>query len=405
VAQTITPFFTRFRNAWNAFIDRDPKDDWAYNIGSAYSIPYHRSTMSMGTEQSIVSAVYNRCAIDVSQLGMRHVRVDKNGKYLDDIDSSLNKCLTTSANIDQTGRSFIQDVVISMFDEGMVAIVPVDTTQDINSSSFDVLSLRTGKIKEWFPRHVRVEVYDDRTGMKKDLVLPKASIGIVENPLYAVMNEPNSTLKRLVAKLNLLDAIDEQSGSGRLDLIIQVPYAIKSEQRKKIAEERLAALETQLKDSKHGIAYADGTERIVQLNRPAENNLMAQIEFLTSMLYSQLGMSDAIFSGTASPEEFLNYYNRTVEPVTVAIASEMKRKFLTPTAITQGQSISHFRDPFSLVTADQLAELADKLTRNEILSSNEVRSIIGLRPSEDPKADELRNKNLNVPDEIQNKGV
>jgi len=400
VAEQTRTIRSRINNAWNAFLDRNERDEYTWTVGSSYGFPYHRPTLSMGNEQSIISAVYNRCAIDVSQLSIKHVRTGKNGNFVSDIDSGLNRCLTLSANLDQGGRAFMQDVVISMFDEGVVAIVPVDTTVDINDTmSFDILSLRTGRIIEWFPQKVRVELYNDRTGMKERIILPKDRIAIVENPLYAVMNEPNSTLKRLVNKLNLLDAIDEQSGSGRLDLIIQLPYVIKSDQRREMAEKRLAALEAQLKDSKHGVAYADGTEKVIQLNRPAENNLMGQIEFLTSMLYSQLGMSDAIFSGTASPEEFLNYYNRTVEPIAGAIAQEIKRKFLTPTAIAQGQSIIHYRNPLGLMTATELAEIADKFTRNEILSSNEVRALIGLEPSSQPGADELRNKNLNVPDE------
>lgn len=396
------PFMHRVRNAWNAFVNRDEREQWDYSLGTAYSIPYHRFQLSSSTEQSIISPIYNRCALDVSQLMMRHVRVDENGNYKEDIDSYLNKCLTLSANIDQAGRSFVQDIVVSMFDEGAVAIVPVDTTVNIRESSFDILSMRTGQIIEWYPRHVRVKIYNDRNGIREELLLSKEKIGIVENPLYSIMNEPNSTLKRLISKLNLLDAIDEQSGSGRLDLIIQLPYVIKSAAKRKIADERLAALEAQLQDSKHGVAYTDATEKVIQLNRPAENNLLAQIEFLTSMLYSQLGMSDAIFSGTASPEEYLNYYNRTIEPVAKAISDEMKRKFLTPTAIAQGQSITFFRDPFSMVTASDLAELSDKLTRNEILTSNEIRAIIGMKPSDDPGANELRNKNLNVPEE--NKG-
>lgn len=389
----------RVRRAWNAFRGNDPfKTQWS-DVGVTHAFPYHRTALSTGTEQSIVSAVYTRVALDVAHSGMRHVRMEDRS-YVDDVQSGLNRCLTLSANIDQPGIAFLQDVVMSMFDEGVIAIVPVDTSVDITKGgSVDILSLRTGMIKEWAPTNVLVEVYNDRTGDKEEIRLPKSSVGIVENPLYAVMNEPNSTLKRLIAKLNLLDAIDEASGSGKLDLIIQLPYLIKSEARRKQAEDRLAALESQLQDSKHGVAYADGTEKIIQLNRPAENNLMGQIEFLTSMLYSQLGMSEAIFSGTASPEEYLNYYNRTVEPIATAIAVEMKRKFLTQTAISQGQSIEHFRDPFSLVTATDLAELSDKLTRNEILTGNEVRAIIGLKPSSDPGADELRNKNLNVPQE------
>ena len=391
---------TRLRSAYNAFRDRKPKDDYDNSIGSSYNYPRHRNALTMGNERSIISAVYNRCALDISMIALKHVRVDSNDNYLETISSGLNRCLTLSANLDQSGAAFIQDVVMSLFDEGTVAIVPVDTTVNVNETgSFDILSLRTGKVKEWYPRHVRVQVYNDIVGEKEEILLLKERVAIVENPLYAVMNEPNSTLKRLVSKLNLLDAIDEQSGSGKLDLIIQLPYVIKSEARRKQAEDRLEAIESQLKDSKHGIAYTDGTEKVIQLNRPAENNLLAQIEYLTSMLYSQLGMSDEIFDGTADQAMLLNYYNRTIDPVVTAIAKELKRKFLTQTAITQGQSIEHFRNPFSLVTAGDLAELADKFTRNEILTGNEFRAVIGYTPSKDPKADELRNKNLNVPDD------
>jgi len=346
---------------------------------------------------SVVSSVYNRCAIDVAMIPLRHVRTDDNGNYVQTIDSGLNRCLTLSSNIDQSAQAFMLDVVMSMFDEGYVAIVPVDTTVDLErSGAFDVLSMRTGKILEWYPRHVRVELYNDITGEKQELVLLKSKVGIIENPLYSVMNESNSTLKRLIQKLNLLDAIDNQSGSGKLDLIIQLPYVIKSDARKKQAEERLAAIEAQLKDSKYGVAYADGTEKVIQLNRPAENNLMGQIEYLTRMLYSQLGLSDKIFDGTADETALLNYYNRTIDPIVTAISQEIKRKFLTPTAITQKQSILHFRNPFSLVTAANLAELADKFTRNEILTGNEFRAVLGMVPSTDPSANELRNKNLNV---------
>lgn len=399
-----TPFMTRVKNAWNAF--RDPKTSGYidYDIGAGYSTPYHRYQPSVTTEKSIVSPAYNRAAIDVSQLLMRHIRVDENGNFLDEIESGLNRCLKTSANIDQSSSAFIQDVVFSMFDEGAVAIVPVDTTQrPINNNTYDILTIRTGRIVTYYPRHVLLDVYNDQLGVRQNVVMPKSKVAIVYNPLYEVMNQPNSTVKRLINKLNLLDAIDNQSGSGKLDLIIQVPYMVKGETRQKQAQERLKRLEDQLKDSKHGIAYADGTEKVIQLNRPAENNLMEQIEYLTRMLYSQLGLSEGIFDGTASQEEWLNYYNRTIEPVASSISDELKRKFLSPTAISQGQSIQHYRNPFSMITATDLSELADKLTRNEILSSNEFRAIIGYRPSKDPGADELRNKNLNVPDEKLNK--
>ena len=393
----LTALGRRFRNAWNLLTDRNDEVDYRYDIGPGYAFPRHKPVTSISTSQSLVSAVYNRCAIDVSQLTFKHVRTNENGGFLGTVQSGLNDRLTLSANIDQSSLAFMQDLVYSMFDEGVVAIVPTDTSVNMqNSQVFDILSWRVAKVLDWYPLHVRLEVYNDRVGEKEELIIEKRLVAIIENPLYAVMNEPNSTLKRLINKLNLLDAIDEQSGSGRLDLIVQLPYVIKSDQRRKMAEDRLTAIENQLKDSKYGVAYADGTEKIIQLNRPAENNLMAQIEYLTSMLYSQLGMSDAIFSGTASPEEFLNYYNRTVNPIANAIALEFKRKFLSTTAITQGQDIRHFRNPLTSITAMELAELADKLTRNEILSSNELRGVIGYEPSSDPGADELRNKNLNV---------
>lgn len=402
MVETKTPFLSRVKNAWNVFTSRsdDSYYNWMSDIGSSWAGPYHRMSFTSGNEQSIIASIYNRAAIDVSQIALKHARIDPvTGSFVSNIDSGLNTCLSLSANIDQGARAFVQDVVISMFDEGAVAIVPVDTTLSIDdTNTFDILSLRVGQIVEWFPQHVRVKVYNDRTGQKETLILPKAKVGIVENPLFAVMNEPNSTLKRLISKLNLLDAIDEVSASGRLDIIVQLPYTVRSEQLKKRAEDRLASIEQQLKGSTHGIAYADGTEKIIQLNRPAENNLMGQIEFLTSMLYSQLGISDAIFNGTASQEEYLNYYNRTIEPIVVAITTELKRKFITPTAQAQGQSITYFRNPFSMVTALQLSEVADKFTRNEILTGNEVRGILGYQPSKDPGADELRNKNLNVPD-------
>lgn len=394
---------TRFRSAWNAFKDQEDYPKYIQNVGPGYGRPRHRTTISPGTEGSIVNSVYSRAAIDISMIAIRHVRVDKNENFIGRISSGLDRCLSLEANIDQTGFAFLQDVVMSMFDEGVVGIVPVDTSLNMmETGSFDILSLRTGKILEWFPKHVRMRVYNDNTGEKEEIILPKSRVAIVENPLYSVMNEPNSTLQRLITKLNLLDAIDKQSGSGKLDLIIQLPYVIKSEARRIQAEQRLAALEEQLKDSQYGIAYADGTEKVIQLNRPAENNLMNQIEFLTSMLYSQLGMSDKIIAGTASEEEMLNYQTRTVEPVIKALCFEMKRKFLTPTALTQGQSITYFKNPFGLVTAANLAELADKFTRNEIVTGNEFRAVLGMLPSDDPGANELRNKNLNVPVDAAN---
>jgi hypothetical protein len=337
--------------------------------------------------------------MDVAAISIKHCRVDKNGRYKEDIKSGLNECLTVEANIDQSGRSFIQDVVMSMFDEGAVAIVPVDTSFDpTESTSYDILTMRTGKILEWYPAHVKVQVYNDRTGRKEDLVLPKKSVAIVENPLYAVINEPNSTMQRLVRKLNILDAIDEQSGSGKLDLIIQLPYVIKSEARQQQAEKRRKDIEEQLKGP-YGIAYTDGTERITQLNRPVENNLMKQIEYLMNQLYSQIGMTPSVLDGTADEKAMLNYNNRTVEPIVAAIVDAMKRSFLSKTARTQGQTIMFFRDPFKLVPINNIADIADKFATNEILSSNEIRQIIGMKPADDPKADELRNSHLNHPED------
>nr|DAU70702.1 MAG TPA: portal protein [Caudoviricetes sp.] len=362
--------------------------------------------MSRGNERSIVTSVYNRIALDVSALRIEHVRLDENGRFLSSIDDGLNNCLTLEANIDQTPRSFIQDVVISMFDEGSVAIIPVETTEDPNvSGSYDILSMRVGQILEWYPQHIRTRVYNERTGRKEDIVMPKSAVAIIENPLYAVINEPNSTMQRLIRKLNILDVIDEQSGSGKLDLIIQLPYVIKTEARRIQAENRRKDIESQLSGSKYGIAYTDGTEHITQLNRSVNNNLMSQIEYLTSMLYSQLGITQSILDGTADEKTMLNYNNRTIEPIISAIVDEMKRKFLTKTARTQLQSISFFRDPFKLVPVNNIAEIADKFTRNEIMTSNEIRQVIGMKPSDDPNADELRNKNLSQPAEEREKSA
>jgi len=388
-------FRTRLQHAWNAFNDKDtarPINDLGMGSGAKPDRPRFR----YGNERSIVSSIYTRIAIDVAAIMIQHVKMDQNGRYIKAMDSGLNECLTLAANKDQTGRAFIQDVAMSMFDEGCVAIVPVDTTLDPKiSGGYDINSLRTAKIIEWFPNHVRVRLYNDRKGFKEEITLPKSMVAIIENPLYSVMNEPNSTPKRLINKLNLLDAIDQQSGSGKLDVIIQLPYVVKSQTRKDQAEARRKDIEMQLAGSKYGIAYIDGTERVTQLNRPAENNLMTQIEYLTRMLYSQLGMTEAILDGTADEKTMINYYNRTVEPVIAAIADGMKRSFLTKTARTQGQTIMYFRDPFKLVPVSELADIADKFTRNEIMSSNEIRAIIGYKPSDDPAADELRNKNLN----------
>ena len=386
---------SRLKHAWNAFMNRDPTEV-DYDIGPAYYYRPDRPRLTRGNERSIVTAVYNRIALDVSDIDIRHVRLDENGRYIEDIDSGLNNCLTVEANIDQTGKAFIQDVVMSMLDEGCVAIVPVDTTLNPKvTGSYDINSMRTGKIIQWYPQHVKVNLYNDKTGRKEEVTLPKSMVAIVENPLYAVMNEPNSTLQRLIRKLNLLDYVDEQTGAGKLDLIIQLPYVIKSNARRQQAEDRRADIERQLKDSKYGIAYTDGTERITQLNRPVENNLMKQIEYLTSMLYSQLGINQTVLDGTADEKTMLNYTNRSIGPIISAIVDEMKRKFLTKTARSQMQSIRYFKDPFKLVPVNEIAEISDKLTRNEIASSNEIRQIIGWKPSQDPAADELRNKNLN----------
>jgi len=388
-------FLGRLKSAWNVFLDRNQSDEFN-NVGPAYSTPPHRKRLLYGNDRSIVGAIYNRIAIDVSVLTLRHARVDENESFLETIDSGLNRCLSVEANIDQTNRDFVRDVVMSMCDEGVVALLPIDTSISLtNNNSFDILTMRTAKVIQWYPHHVRLLVYNDNRGEKEELTLHKSKVGIVENPLYSIMNEKNSILQRLIAKLNLLDVIDEQSGSGKLDLIIQLPYIIKSDKRKEQAEQRRKDLENQLKDSKYGVAYADGTEKVIQLNRPAENNLMSQIEYLTRMVYAQLGISEAILNGTADEKELMNYYNRTVEPIVSSITNEMTRKFLTRTAQTQGQTVMHFRDLFAIVTPERLADLADKLTRNEIASPNDLRAAIGWKPSKAAGADELRNRNLN----------
>ncbi len=387
----------RLRHGWNAFIGRDPTVVYR-NIGSSYSYRPDRVRLTQGNERSIITAIYNRIAIDASAINIRHVRLDSNDRYIETVPSGINNCLNLEANIDQTGRAFIQDTVMSMLDEGCVSMVPIDTTLSPDvTGSYDIETMRTGKIMDWYPQHVKLRVYNDKTGRKEDVVVPKKSVGIIENPLYSVMNEPNSTMKRLIRKLNLLDAIDEQSGSGKLDLIIQLPYVVKSDARKKQAEQRRSDIEDQLNNSKFGVAYTDATEKVVQLNRSVENNLMSQIEYLTSMLYSQLGITQSVLDGTADEKTMLNYYNRTIEPILSAIVDEMKRKFLTKTARAQRQSIKFFQDPFKLVPVSQLAEITDKFTRNEVMSSNEFRAVIGMRPSADPRADELRNKNLSAP--------
>lgn len=388
---------TRIKHAWNAFMNnRDPTT--YQHIGSGYSYRPDRFRSTRGNERSIVTSVYNRIALDAAAINIQHVQLDKEGRFLNVVNSDLNNCLSLEANIDQTGRAFIQDIVMSMMDEGCVAIVPIDTDDDPDETTgFKIYSMRVGKIRDWYPKHVRVEVYNEQTGRKQDIVIAKANVGIIENPLYAVINEPNSTMQRLIRKLNLLDAIDEQSGSGKLDLIIQLPYVIKSEARRQQAERRRKDIETQLAGTKYGIAYTDGTERVTQLNRPVENNLMKQIEYLTSMLYSQLGITQSVLDGTADDKTMLNYYNRTIEPIVSAIVDEMRRKFLSKTARSQNKSIMFFRDPFKLVPVADLAEISDKFTRNEIATSNEIRQVIGWKPSDDPKADELRNSNLSHP--------
>ena len=391
-------FGSRIKHAWNAFFNRDPTQT-RLNEGYVYSYRPDRPRLTKGNERSIVNAIYNRIALDVAALSIKHCKLDENGRYANDVNSKLNRCLTIEANLDQTARAFIQDVVMSMLDEGSVAVIPVDTEMNPNeTSSYDILSLRTGKILEWRPDSIKVRVYNEKTGLKEDIVVPKKIAAIMENPLYSVMNEPNSTMQRLIRKLNLLDSIDEQSGSGKLDLIIQLPYVIKTEARRRQADERRKDIEMQLSGSKYGIAYTDGTERITQLNRPVENNLMKQIEYLTSMLYSQLGLTQSILDGTADEKTMLNYNTRTIESIVSVIVDEMKRKFLTKTAMTQGQTIMYFTNPFKLVPVNNIADIADKFTRNEVLSSNEVRGILGIKPSNDPKADQLINKNISQPD-------
>ena len=390
----------RLQHAWNAFVYNDNTYVDPQNLGGLSTYKPDRVHFSRGVERSIVTSVYNRLALDVSSIAIKHVRLDENGRFNEEVDSGLQNCLNVEANIDQTGRAFLQDVVMSMLDEGCVAIVPVDTTIDpAKSGSYEINTMRTGKILEWYPAHVRVRVYNDKRGIHEEIVLPKSAVAIIENPLYAVINEPNSTMQRLIRKLNLLDVVDEQTSSGKLDLIIQLPYVIKTDARRKQAEERRKDIEMQLSGSKYGIAYTDGTERITQLNRPAENNLMKQVEYLTSMLYSQLGLTQSIMDGSADDKTMLNYYNRTVEPILAAITDEIKRKFLTKTARSQKQTIMYFRDPFKLTPVLDLAEIADKFTRNEIMTSNEIRQIVGMKPADDPSADELRNKNLNQSNE------
>lgn len=386
---------SRFKNAWNAFFNRDPTPIFD-NSGNSSSYRPDRYRPTRGNERSIITAINNRIAIDVAAIPIRHIRLDEDGGYLNTMESGLNNCLTLEANIDQTGRAFLQDVVLSMLDEGCVALVP--TVTDVNpdyTDSYDIYEIRTGKITEWYPKQVKVEVYNDNSGRKQQILRPKRKVAIIENPMYSVMNEPNSTMQRLIRKLKLLDAVDEQSSSGKLDLIIQLPYVVKTETRRQQAENRRKEIEEQLTGSKYGIAYTDGTERITQLNRAVENNLLKQVEYLTSMLFSQLGITQTILDGTADEKTILNYRNRIIEPILSAIVDTMKVRFITKTARTQGQSISFFMEPFKLVPVSEIAEIADKFTRNEIMTSNEIRQIVGMKPSSAPQADELRNKNLN----------
>ena len=385
---------SRFKHAWNAFFNRDPTG-YQSDIGPGYYYRPDRPRFTGGNERSIITSIYNRIALDVASNTILHCKLDEDDRFVSTMDSTLNSCLNLEANIDQTGREFIQDIVVSMCDEGSVAIVPIETDLDPKTNSYKIYSMRTGKITGWYPKHIRVSVYNEQIGRREEITLPKSTVGIIENPFYAVMNEHSSTMQRLIRKLNLLDAIDEQSGAGKLGLIIQLPYVIKSPTRRQQAEQRRKDIENQLAGSKYGIAYTDGTEHITQLNRSVDNNLMKQIEYLTSMLYSQLGITQSILDGTADEKTMLNYYTRTIEPIISAIVDEMKRKFLTKTARTQGQSIVFFRDPFKLVPVNEIAEIADKMTRNEIMTSNEIRQEIGLKPSDDPKADRLENSNLN----------
>lgn len=386
-------FGSRLKHAWNAFFNKDPTPFQSYGSGSSFRPD--RLRLTRGNERTIVTSVYNRISMDCAAIDIRHVRVDENDRFMEIIHSGLNNCFELDANLDQTGRAFVQDVVMSMLDEGCVAIVPVETTANPNqTSSYDIVSVRTGKIINWYPDKVTCQVYNEMTGRREEVTLHKRSVAIVENPLYAVINEPNSTMQRLIRKLNILDVVDEQTSSGKLDLIIQLPYIIKTPARRRQAENRRKDIEEQLSGSRYGIAYTDGTEKITQLNRPIENNLMSQIEYLTNLLFSQLGITQGVLDGSADDRTMLNYYNRTIEPIVAAIVDDSKRKFLSKTARSQGQSIMYFRDPFALVPVTEIAEIADKMTRNEIMSSNEFRQVIGMKPSPNPRADELTNKNM-----------
>ena len=399
-------FGARLTHAWNAFFNRDPTRRYNYDTGPGYGVRPDRIRLNLGNDRSIVSSVYNRIAMDVAQTTIRHVKLDENERFKEMFASGLDDCLNIEANVDQTGTAFIQDLVMSMFDEGCIAVVPVDTDRDPTiDESFKINSLRVAKITSWHPRFVDLRVYNDNTGMKEDISLPKSAVAIIENPFYAIMNEPNSTLRRLIYKLNLLDAVDEQSSSGKLDLIIQLPYVVKGETRKAQADKKRLELETQLSGTKYGIGYIDSTEKITQLNRSVDNNLMAQIEYLTSMLYSQLGLTESVFNGTAKEEELTSYYSRTIEPIVSAIVEEFIRKFLTKTARSQRQTLYYFRDPFRFTPVTKLSELAETLSRNEIVTSNEFRQVIGFKVSDDPRANELRNKNLSPPKEVEREAL
>ena len=392
---------SRFKHAWNAFLNRDPTDEFQYT-GNGYSYRPDRIRLTRGNERSIITSVFNRIALDAASIEIKHCRLDEDDRYVADINSGLNNCLNLEANIDQTGRNLVQDIIMSMFDEGVIAVVPIDTTANPKlTDSYDILSMRTAKILEWKPAYVKVRVYNDRTGNKEDILVPKRTVAIIENPLYAIINEPNSTAQRLKRKLSLLDVTDEKTASNKLDLIIGLPYVVKTETRKKQAEARMQSIEEQLAGSKYGIAYTDATEKVTQLNRSVENQLLSQVEYLTNQLFAQLGMTQSILDGTADDKTMLNYYNRTIEPIVSAIVDEFKRKFISKTARSQKQSIKAFRDPFKLVPVNDIAEIADKFTRNEITTSNEIRQAIGMKPSDDPKADKLVNSNISQPNEGQ----
>lgn len=392
---------SRFKHAWNAFLNKDPTDEFQYT-GNGYSYRPDRTRFTRGNERSILTSVFNRIALDAASIEIKHCRLDEDYRYISDINSGLNNCLNLEANIDQTGRNLVQDIVMSMFDEGVIAVVPIDTTTNPKlTDSYDILSMRTAKILEWKPAHVKVRVYNDRTGNKEDILVPKRTVAIIENPLYAIINEPNSTAQRLKRKLSLLDVTDEKTASNKLDLIIGLPYVVKTDARRKQAEARMQSIEEQLAGSKYGIAYIDGTEKVTQLNRSVENQLLSQVEYLTNQLFAQLGITQSILDGTADDKTMLNYYNRTIEPIVSAIVDEFKRKFISKTARSQKQSIKAFRDPFKLVPVNDIAEIADKFTRNEITTSNEIRQAIGMKPSDDPKADKLVNSNISQPNEDQ----